>query len=139
MNEKTIYLLTNASQEGTTSGWKWSLFKGNGNSVPSPPEQSGSDIVSKGMEMIKGMESGNVINNNSTWVSYGNAVIKIAVGMMLIYLLISLVVQGMQLAQYGDNPGMRSKTLENIKRTFIAASILGGLSTIAALCINAFN
>lgn len=138
MNDKTIYLLTAAQQEGNASKWKWSLFSGNGSNAPTPPDESGDEIVSKGMEIIKGMESGNTVNNDSAWVTYANAGIKIAVALMLIYLLISLVVQGLQLAQYGDNPGMRSKTLDNIKRTCIAAVILGGLATIVKLCINAF-
>lgn len=138
MYNSSIYLLTASQQDGTTSDWQWSLFGNNGNSAPTPPESSGDKIVSDGLEIIKRMEGGNTINNNSGWFAYATIFIRVAIALMLVYLAISLVVQGMQLAQYGDNPGMRSKTLDNIKRTIISIIILGGIETIIGLCFRIF-
>lgn len=118
--------------------WQWSLF-GKSKGLLTPPGDSGSGAVSGALETVKGWEDGNVVTNDTGLFQFAPVFLRIAVALMLCFLVVSLAVQGMQLAQYGDNPGMRSKTVDNIKRTVLAIGILGGISFIAQLCFGVFT
>lgn len=113
----------------------WSLF-GKTDSVPVPPDIS-SDVWNSG-ESLKDGVGGNSVSQFTVFLGYAETVANILIGLSVIWLLINFVVMATQLAQYGDNPAMRQKVLDNFKRNLLAIAILGGLSTIASISMRLF-
>lgn len=113
----------------------WSFF-GDTTDVPTPPDIK-TDAFTSGDAMLDGV-GGEHVAAYAQLLTYAQTIANILIGISVIWLLINFVVMAVQLAQAGDNPGMRQKCVDNFKRNLFAIAILGGISTIVSICLGAF-